>query len=459
MSEEGQIFLHKNLAETFERGGGEMEVLSAKGPVETAAFAPQRSLDRWNSQATAMGIYLRKLEESGKDPGDFATTPPDYKALAEARVLARRAVASPLYKDLPPVLNKPAGKIVMQFQNTFMDQWSNIRYDFPQYLRNNPKQAMGLAISLAGMVLVESGIKYGAKKGGQAITGYTPKSAEDDTYWKKVQHEALRRIPGAGQLISSYEYGTSPIPVAELAGDVVKSARTLKNADDGKQKALAGVQLGTAALEVAGVPGVGQASELVQNKMKAGYFKTHEKRVEDVAKKERLNVGNFNQRVKAEQKYQNERPAMSDGERIKSAESALKKMEVRRQAVVSSMSKEDQAWLKVNNIRAPGFGNYMSEAGTRIAWTEAETKAAEEVYRDAYAKAVAYLRNSPGFKSAVGNAKQVKANEIFLEFAKDARERVTSRIETGKLVPNVGKTKKRFSAFSNEGDEVIQESK
>src|SRR6267378_289771 len=89
--EEGQAFLRKYFAETFERGGGEPGLVeSERGPITRAGFWMQKELDRLNSQATVLGVYMRKLQERGKNPQDFATLPVDMNAVREARVLARR---------------------------------------------------------------------------------------------------------------------------------------------------------------------------------------------------------------------------------------------------------------------------------------------------------------------------------------------------------------------------------
>jgi hypothetical protein len=138
LSKEGRDFIKTHFAETFERGGGEPGLQEAtKGKISELGTAPQKYIDQWNSQATVMGAYLKALDKAGKDYKQFASFPVDQAAVEQARVLARRAVASPLYKDVPPALSKGAAmKLLLQFQNTFLDQWSNIRYDLPEYVRN-----------------------------------------------------------------------------------------------------------------------------------------------------------------------------------------------------------------------------------------------------------------------------------------------------------------------------------
>ncbi len=438
MSEEGQVFLHKNLAETFERGGGELELLERQGPIEKAAFRPQRELDKWNSQATSLGIYLREGGTLDKV---------DQKALAKARVEARRAVASPLYKDLPPLLRTQSGKIVAQFQNTFMDQWSNIRYDLPQYLMNNPRQAMGLMVALSAMVMVESGIKQGAKKGLQAATGYEPKHGDEDTYWKKVGHEALRRIPGYGQISSMVEYGSTGVPVLDVVKQETKDVKDALTSEDEATRKLSTVKAATGAAELAGVTGAGQISEVVQDAMKAKLFKPHQKRLEEVAAKAGLDLSDFDSRLASEAYMKESRPPMTEAEKVKGAQAAIKGMSDRRQAVMNSLDKADKQWLKANQIEPPGFGDYLEEGKVRVPYTDKENKFATEMYKTEYETVISFLRNDAGFKQLNPNEQQLTANEAFRDAAKRAREQVTEVVKSGALVD---KPKKRFSAFAPE---------
>jgi len=81
-SERGQEFLERHFAETFvpERVRSESE----RPLAQTAAF----------------GVYLRLLEESGKDATQYDTLPVDNAAVSQARVLSRVAIPSFIYKDI-----------------------------------------------------------------------------------------------------------------------------------------------------------------------------------------------------------------------------------------------------------------------------------------------------------------------------------------------------------------------
>jgi hypothetical protein len=137
--------------------------------------------------------------------------------------------------------------------------------------------------------------------------------------------------------------------------------------------------------------------------------------------------------VEAERLYKEGQPPMSEETRLESAQLAMRKMEKHRQAVVAGLSKEDQNWLKQYNLRIPGFGSSMTTDKVRVSWTESEAKAAEGVFREAYAVAIAELRNDPEFKRMSTNDQQLEANKDFLRAAKDARKEVSGMLEDGTL--------------------------
>ncbi len=192
LGERGQQFLKDNFAETFTRGGGEPALVEASQSknivpkaVLRASFAIARKIDQMNAQATTLGIYLRLLSEKGLDAKNYDKIPVDKEAQAQALVLARRAVASPLPKDVSASLARGAitggnislGRTIFQFQNIFQDQWSNIRHDLARagIREKNPKLAATAFVALTAMLLSEMGIREASKEVISSATGYKPK--------------------------------------------------------------------------------------------------------------------------------------------------------------------------------------------------------------------------------------------------------------------------------------------
>ena len=81
-SERGRGFLRQHFAETF--------------VPERVRFKNERPL----AQAAALGVYLRLLEEGGKDATHYDTLPVDHDAVQQARVRSRIAIPSFIYKDV-----------------------------------------------------------------------------------------------------------------------------------------------------------------------------------------------------------------------------------------------------------------------------------------------------------------------------------------------------------------------
>jgi len=284
LSPEGQKFLNENFAETTTRGGGEPAIQEASqkstlfgktiipASVNKAGFAVARAIDRYNSQSITLGIYLRLLKEKGIDINNYDKLPVDKEAQAQSLVLSRRAVASPLPKDVSQQLSRGAltggnvsiGRSLQQFQNIFQDQWSNIRVDLARagIYEKNPRLAATAFTALLAMGLTEMGIREASKSAINAITGYKPKKERDAA--ETLLLEGARRIPLGGQIASAILYGESGIPVLDSLIGLAKSVKTAATAkkpataDKAKIAAVAG------AAQIAGVPGASQAGELLQ---------------------------------------------------------------------------------------------------------------------------------------------------------------------------------------------------
>lgn len=285
LSSEGREFLKQNFAETFARGGGEPAMVEAASSdlsvfgkqivpksVVRAGFSIARQIDQLNSQATVLGSYFRSLREKGMDPSNYLDQPVDKEAQAKAMVLARRAVASPLPKDVPMVLSRGAGlggnvslaRSLMQFQNIFLDQWSNIRHDLARagIVEKNPALAAKMFLALTAMVIAETGIRETVKAGIQSATGYQPKNempAEG-----KLFVEVARRFPFMGQILAGVLYGESGIPVLDSALAVPKNVyRGIKaKTPEGQQRA--GIRAISGTAQLLGVPGASQAGEIIE---------------------------------------------------------------------------------------------------------------------------------------------------------------------------------------------------
>jgi hypothetical protein len=444
-TDEGQAFLKQHFREVFERGGGEEALQEAtRGPITKAGFWLQREMDRINAQATVLGVYMRRLQEKGLDPQQYDTLPVDKDAVREARVLARRAVASPLYKDVPLALTKggSGAKFFFQFQNTFLDQWSNIRYDLVQAglgktLLNNPKLVSRMALAVTLMALTETGIKYGYTEAKHSITGRHPK--DEETFSGKLLHEALRRIPGMGQLMSAIEYGETGVPGADVAKEVIGSGKKAVQAESKGERLLAAEKVLTSVMELGGVPGASQAGEVAQEYTKAQVYKSHQKRLEDLTGKP-VNKMTLDERVKAERQLKTERGPQSRSDEAKGVYTAKKNEAKRGAELQKALDPKIQEWLDKKGYRIPGFPDTLPYQKEHLVLTEAETKRYKELLTDKYNKFLSsWVGTSPTKERLSARLEQAHAQ---------ARTQLLNEIRSNSILESdEGKTKKRRFSF------------
>lgn len=286
---EGQDFLRQNFAETFTRGGGEPALVEAMqeggkimGPVKVpkmvmkAAFYFARQIDQKNAQATVLGHYMRSLASKGLDPSKYADLPVDREAQAQAMTLSRRSVASPIYKDVPMTLSRGAltggnislSRSLFQFQNIFLDQWSNIRHDLWRagIKEKNPRLAMNMFLALSAMAIAETGIREGAKLAIETVTGYEPKKEQEMT--GILFKEIARRFPGMGQVMNAILYSSSGIPVLDSVIEAPKAAYKAAVAKTDDKTIEETTKAIGAALQISGVPGSSQFTDILVKMMK-----------------------------------------------------------------------------------------------------------------------------------------------------------------------------------------------
>ena len=462
LSDEGQTFLRKNFAETFERGGGEPALReieegnlgkqSAYDAFGKAGFWLQRRIDQLNAQATVMGIYMRELKKSGKNPDDFHTLPVDQRAVEQARVHARRAVASPIYKDVPPVVGRggSVGRSLLQFQNTFLDQWSNFRYDLvhagiPQAIAGHPKLAMQMTAALFAMLMTETAVKYGYKQALNVATGN--KNKESDSFDKTLQHEALRRIPGMGQLESEVVYGETGVPSIDVATGPLKEGYKYLKAEDKGTKALAATRAAADVAEMSGVPGSSQAADVVEGLERKHFFKTHQQRLEEQTK-EPVSKMTLSQRIAAERKYKQTAEPISKVEQARSAERSISNITKRGEEVSSELSPDLQKYIKQNSFNVPGYDNKLKLNKTEVYLTDDELTTLHSFIKDEYTKAITSLQRDRAFSKLSANEQKEYFNEYLISARKLARAKLIDQMESKKEMSGSESERDKKKSFS-----------
>lgn len=304
-TERGQRFITDHFGEVKERSGGEpaqaeaekeglkffgQTVIPAGGVRFSMVLA--RMVDRMNAQGSAMGTYLKILKDKGVNWRDYDRIPVDQDAINKALVLTRRAIASPLPKDVPQALSRGAitggnvsfGRTLFQFQNIFLDQWSNIRHDLFQagIVGKNPKLAAAMFLAVAGATYLETQIKENTKKALNKVTGKPEPVKEQPSH--SFLTELIRRFPFGGQISNAIQYDETGVPIIDATTDVLKKAKqTYKSPYPISQKIGALRTVGAAA-SLAGIPGASQVTDLAANVIR-GATETPAQKVNTMAKR------------------------------------------------------------------------------------------------------------------------------------------------------------------------------
>lgn len=306
-SKEGQAFLRENAAETFTRSGGEPAQAEAEAlnRVSRAGFIIGRLIDRINSQTTFMGRYTKEMAMKGVNLDSVLDHPVDAEVQTLALRRMRRAVASPLGKDVPQLISQGKGfsgnvsvaRSVTQFKNIFLDIWSNIRHDLLRVGAQDAKsfiESMQQGDVLQGLktgataaehraavtaallmgVAMETGIKHYVKKGiqgsVQAITGAPPTASKKDAQTEAQQledefvHHLMYRLPVVGNVMQMIDYSETGIPVVDALAKPFWETGKLLTSKTPKTKTSHVVRAVTGAATILGVPGVSQAGEIAE---------------------------------------------------------------------------------------------------------------------------------------------------------------------------------------------------
>ena len=390
-------WMKQNFAETFERGGGERELeelaeVSEKGKIRSKladlGFRTQKYLDRINSQATVLGVYKRILAEKGLDAENYKDMPFDREAGARARVAARRAVASPLAKDVPLLLIRGGSlaRLFTQFQNTFLDQWSNISHDMLGSAYDSVSDfiagregadakmsyAGAMMLATAGMLVVETLIKQGVQTGIQSLVGYQPRRKE--SFWDRLEHEALRRIPGFSQAYAIWNYDGTGFPALDVVGQNIKRIKEVKKGEE-KNPWLAATDIAAGIAEYgAGVPGASQLGEAVGDYLRGASARRPEEEMREKGQELFPGVPEYNlsQRYRIARQLGRETPEQTPAQREMEGIRGERAQRARREELLDDVGKGPRSWLEQHGLSLEGYRNVIKIGGETIRLTRDE---------------------------------------------------------------------------------------
>ena len=198
--------------------------------VKKVAMYPLQKLDNLTARSVWAGAYMKKMDELGLE---IDLKSPNQEALSYADLVMRKTQASPAFKDLPTMMTgkeRNWGKLIMKFQTFILNRWSYIAEDLPDKMKNNKTKAVQQLTFLAIATMLEGAINtiyYNLMRGDD-----DDKESRRSIMWRAMISSTVQIVPFIGQMFSSLNYGTNPIPLIAV-GD--KFFTSLKQIFDAKK--------------------------------------------------------------------------------------------------------------------------------------------------------------------------------------------------------------------------------
>ena len=277
-------FMNENAPSFKKRGGGDVYQQQGMKPVEY--FVAQGS-DRLNSIACFIGGYKKLLSKKGIEIPEEGPIPFDKDVMAEALVYSHGATASVFTKDLPLMRSQGAlsGNVTLDraltvFQGYLMERYGYFKRDFvalgikekdaAQTVRAASGLLLSAAIHIGVITLGQIATRKAANAIQESLTGNEPKEPKHpDIDPEKLAEEytidlVRNFFPLAGNTVAAWKYGSTGVPLWDMPTRGAKSLMTLGRSKTTSAKMKSGIDAASFGLAAAGVPGSGQAMQILR---------------------------------------------------------------------------------------------------------------------------------------------------------------------------------------------------
>lgn len=293
-SPEWRAFIKRNMPEVWKQMDDPSlndmldatSVFSLIQKMRQAGFTPLQALDHFARGAASIAAYTEYCAKHNI-PVDLDN--PNREALRRAETIVRRTQSNADAKDLPLALsrgrgygNRSVARMIWQFQNFAMRQWSRLTYEgLAVAFDDGPHAARAFNIWLfTGLSsLAAVAMRYGyldmmaSMFGGN---GPDDKDKEGDEDWI-LSHwglDMIGKVPFLGNVIQSAQYGSVPVPAIETGLDTISGAYRMVAGKKPESREKGAIALATGAGKLAGIPGmteVARASrQYMQGKEQSG---------------------------------------------------------------------------------------------------------------------------------------------------------------------------------------------
>lgn len=240
------------------------------GKAQKAGMAPLVALDGVMRSSAAAGAYQKLAREAGKIV-DLAN--PDKKLVEEATKLMRNSQGSSFFKDQPLALttgfgvagNKSINKTIFTFQSFMLNRWENIERQIWRLgikEGNYAKAGMSAFWLILFAAMAEEGIRTGVGKVTDLISANEP---EERNFAVNSVSNVFEGIPVFGNLVSSINYSSNPVPVISVAEGVISGIGSVIKGKNPETQARGAAQAAGGIGALFGIPGSSQAGQLVRD--------------------------------------------------------------------------------------------------------------------------------------------------------------------------------------------------
>jgi hypothetical protein len=243
--------------------------------VAQKGLAPLQALDGLMRSTAVAGAYQRIAAEKGIEVN---LSNPDKQIIQEATKLMRQSQGSSFFKDQPLSIttsfglmdNRSLNKTILTFQSFMLSRWDNLQRQI--WRMGIKEKKYGKAImSFLWMVIIAAameegirrGVKYGISKATGLITGKEDE-ADSDSFAKNAVLNIIQGVPVMGQLVSSMEYASNPVPVLNTFDQLRKGLDSMWGGKELRTKIRGGVSMAGAAGTLLGIPGSSQVAQIVK---------------------------------------------------------------------------------------------------------------------------------------------------------------------------------------------------
>jgi len=273
-SKEWRDFLYKNAPKLRERTFDDPSAIEFASnhtiaEMQKAGYAPMKFGDKFTAGGVTAGAYMKYLNEHNI-PLDFNN--PNKEAIIYAEGIMSRTQASAFFWDLPSAISRGGitgvpslDKSIMQFQTFSTYKWNMYRYTMPGLAKQGDygKMTVGMMWLMLGDIAAV-GMRQVSKVILASILLGREEDKKNDKFWSDVVAQILTVVPFASQTWSSYQYGSSPFPVADVFKDFLVSSKQVSSSKSAESKIKGGIGVVGTFAKVRGIPGTIEAENALK---------------------------------------------------------------------------------------------------------------------------------------------------------------------------------------------------